>query len=154
MRRSTERSPEISDLDALVLAEIASLGQGRLADSAETGTNTSRNQRDTGIRRSSATPRPPSGIRDDRDPRRPTGHPSGEEAEGLFDGFFDPGDPHDDLTADGPTAADLLSPEEQAFVARAVGFLSERANADLILDRIWSQALRVATRRVLRPRLH
>jgi hypothetical protein len=56
----------------------------------------------------------------------------------LFDGLLDPGDPHDDLTADGPTAADLLTPEEQAFVARAAGFLSGRANADLILDRIWS----------------
>lgn len=35
--------------------------------------------------------------------------------------------------------AGLLSPEEEAFITRAVGFLSQRPEADIILNRIWEQ---------------
>lgn len=139
------RRADLSTLDALVLAEIESLGHGRQAR-AVTGRPAPE---------SASARKRPGGASDQmrtfakwpgqaaRGPCAEATAPnrSGEEAEGLFDEPFELADPGDDPSRDGPTAADLLSPEELAFVARAAGFLSGRPNADLILDRIWSQAL-------------
>jgi hypothetical protein len=41
-------------------------------------------------------------------------------------------------------AAGLASVEEQAFITRAVAFLSEREHADIILGRVWEQLLELA----------
>ena len=68
---------------------------------------------------------------------------TGEEAEGLFDQPLDFSEPDPD--ADGPTAADLLTQEENAFLSRAIGFLSGRPSANLILDQIWSQVVAAAS---------
>jgi len=64
---------------------------------------------------------------------------SGEEAEGLFD---EPLAETDGLAAeesDAAAAASLLTPEEEAFITRAVGFLRQREHADMILGRVWEQ---------------
>jgi hypothetical protein len=153
-----QRPTDILSLDALVLAEIESLGQGQPSRAADPWSGATRDpmHNPTGDRPRGRPRPPPERTRaappaarlhpgPDRDPRRTPRARSGEEAEGLFDEPFDPADPgagrYDDPAADGPTAADLLTPEEQAFIARAAGFLSGRPNADLILDRIWSQAI-------------
>ena len=135
MRRPHDLSPVLSDLNALVLAEIASLG--RTARPVEARSDPVRDRPGPGP--VASRPPPQSGLAVRSPSHRRGVEPSGEEAEGLFDEPCDRPDPDEDAAADGPTAADLLTPEEQAFIARAVGFLSGRPGADLILDRIWSQ---------------
>jgi hypothetical protein len=150
------KRPDPLDLDALVLAEIESLGRWRPAH-GDDWPGATRERPRSGLQ---PAPEPAPGqartapqrtgpaapIRPTRGQgAAPATRPrSGEEAEGLFDEPFErcnpDRDPQRDSAEDGPTATDLLSPEEQAFVARAAGFLSGRLNADLILDRIWSQA--------------
>ena len=134
MRRPHDLSPDLSDLNALVLAEIASLG--RTARPVEARSDPLRDRPGPGPV-ASRSPQP--GLAARSPSHRRGVEPSGEEAEGLFDEPCDRPDPDEDAAADGPTAADLLTPEEQAFIARAVGFLSGRPSVDLILDRIWSQ---------------
>jgi hypothetical protein len=139
------RRADLSPLDALVLAEIESLGQGHRARATATRTVSTRGparNRPGGAsgQAQARAARPGPAARGQGADDAPRGL-SGEEAEGLFDEPFEISEPGDDPGQDGPTAADLLSPEEQAFVARAAGFLYGRPNADLILDRVWSQAL-------------
>ena len=143
---------DLSDLDALVLAEVESLSLPRAARASEARSECNPERAPECQRAPTARDRRRTASaallmrqQHGRDPQRAGRARSGEEAEGLFDEpleLSDPGgDRYDDPASDGPTAADLLSPEEQAFIARAAGFLSGRPNADLILDRIWSQAI-------------
>lgn len=148
MRRAHDLAPDLSDLDALVLEEIASLGDRRSAHAPSV-----RRPRDRGVngdpgcseirtgRSSPQAGQPVAPIHPRGWAASPTAGASGEEAEGLFDQPFELADEPETAAADGPTAADLLTPEEQAFISRAVGFLCDRPNADLILDRVWSQAI-------------
>lgn len=152
MRRSSSQSPnparDLADLDALVLEEIESLdrgggqrgrqpGQGPSAASAQPSGGNQRSGRGD----SQQAPRPAARIRPRRWGLESARQATGEEAEGLCDEPWDLAGAPEASSADGPTAADLLTPEEQAFVARAVGFLAGRPNADLILDRVWSQSI-------------
>lgn len=152
MRRSldtsVDRGNDLADLDALVLAEIASLGRGRIPQTANTceakgsDITSDRGRPESGRGwPSPQVPQPAAPIRAVRRDDSLARGLSGEEAEGLFDQPFDLAEEDEGGPAEGPTAADLLTPEEQAFIARAVGFLSGRPSADLILDRVWSQAI-------------
>jgi hypothetical protein len=136
--RAADDETDLLDLDALVLAEIESLTSRRDATRArrikgaaaptpvagETETRDRPNTQPKG--KASVAP-----IRSAPERRRES---SGEEAELLFE---EP-EPADDNAADSALAG-LLSPEEEAFITRAVGFLSQRPEADIILNRIWEQ---------------
>jgi hypothetical protein len=127
---------DFEDLDALVLAEIESLsGRPRTARPSPGGerpaprpaVQPAREQRDE------PAPVAPIRCRAGAEPNR-----SGEEFDGLFDGPFAEGQGEPDPDDTGP-AASLLGTEEEAFVTRAVGFLSQREHADMILGRIWDE---------------
>lgn len=108
------------DLDALVLSEIESASGRRR-----------RHQDDNG----SVQPReggPPAVARIHGDARLESGM-SGEEAE-LLEQPSPAVSELDDLPP--PT---LFTPEEEAFMHRAVGFLSDRENGDMILGQIWER---------------
>jgi hypothetical protein len=129
---------DLQDLDALVLAEIESLrgrGQGKGAPQPDG----SRPRSSSGS--PAAAPRGDTGAPPVAPIRRRVGqepNSTGEEFDGLSsDALLD--EPAGSDTEDVPLAASLLSPEEDAFVARAVGFLSQREHADMILGQIWEQ---------------
>ena len=117
------RGTALADLDALVMAEIERLApQAQAAPAAPA----------TAPRRSSAAVKPLPGASVEPDLG------SGEQASALFDAADDDADSADaDADLEGSA---LLSAEEQAFITRALGFLAQRDNADMILGRIW-QAL-------------
>lgn len=126
---------ELDDLDALVLAEIESIS-GRVRSNGVRPMQDRAQPRSTPTpgelprRRSRAAVAPIQGRK-----RQETPH-SGEDAEGLFDEPFavEAPDPERD---EAPPIASLLTPEEDAFITRAVGFLTEREHADMILGQIW-----------------
>lgn len=126
------RTANFPDLDALVLAEIESIGKGKRRR-ARRGPPTL--DRRTPVSPGTSHPEAATVSRLHED--RPAANVyRGEEAEGLLEesgddpGLADGGD-------EGPL--DLMGVEEQAFVTRAVGFLSGRPNAGMILDQIWGQ---------------
>lgn len=132
------RSEVDSELDALVLAEMESL---------DTRIRPPRPTRSPGpavtsrARPARAAPDParpvraptPLGRRPEADVDR-----SGEEFEALFEAPLVEESDGPDLE-DAASAGGLLSLEEEAFITRAVGFLSQREHADMILGRIWEQ---------------
>jgi hypothetical protein len=127
---------DFEDLDALVLAEIESLsGPPRSARPSAGGARPAPRPAARPAREHRDGPAPVAPIR-----RRAGAEPnrSGEEFDGLFDRPFPEGQGGPDPDDTGPVAS-LLSTEEEAFVTRAVGFLSQREHADMILGRIWEQ---------------
>jgi hypothetical protein len=144
-KRSAAHSTEddLLELDRLVLAEIESLTSGQRgvpapdssADALRDEECRAKPARQKGLRRA--------GVVDMRETPESSRALSGEEAEGLFDDLpADPGpEPEPD---DEAPAASLLTPEEEAFITRAVGFLSQRKHADMILGRIWEQLTELA----------
>lgn len=134
-----ESDDEFDDLDAMVLAEIESL---------HTAPAKRRNPASHQPRRTESTEMAVEAEADIDKPSTKTaciyGHDTqeegrtGEESEGLFDAcdddrLFDTGgDPEE-------SPASLFSVEERAFMERAVGFLTGRDNADVILGQIWER---------------
>ncbi|MCG8489470.1 MAG: hypothetical protein MI756_18525 [Chromatiales bacterium] len=128
-KMSEEQS--LTDLESLVLAEIASASSGkgrrnrteRVKRPAEKGTM----EESAELYRSSGEIARIHG--EDRDEQQM----SGEEAELLEQPeLID--EPFEELPPN-----KLFSAEEEAFMHRAVGFLSGRENGDVILGRIWEQ---------------
>jgi hypothetical protein len=121
-----------ADLEALVLAELASL---RPAPRVAVLERTAR-----------AAPRPKEAVSQRRERprmaplrRAPEPRPAIDAGE-RYDATA--GDDGAEVSAEhGPDAADLASAEERAFIARAVAFLSGREHADIILGRVWEQLL-------------
>jgi hypothetical protein len=132
-----EREKDCVDLDALVLAEIESLIARRKAAHEQPRTRTNPAQtpppgpHDTSLQRGArvAPLRTPSERTFEW-----TGESFDEDPEALF--AEPPPNPGQEPEEAHPS---LLSPEEEAFITRAVGFLSQRAEADIILNRIWEQ---------------
>lgn len=138
-RRKSSRLPQapdpdmdLLDLDALVLAEIESL--------------TTRRDAVRSRQAPCAAPVPPAEAAERKAKasvaqlrRAPERGPDGfgEGAELLFEGLEPPESPVE-VEPDGQETG-LLCPEEEAFITRAVGFLSRRPAADIILNRIWEQ---------------
>lgn len=123
------------DLDALVLAEIESMGRGRHASSKRA--RSAREQHRPEPTRQRERPASPKLARIHGEDRAAEGI-TGEEAEALFD------EPLMDESGQFPDEMEksthsLFSAEELAFMSRAVGFLSGRDNADMILGQIWEQ---------------
>lgn len=136
-RVANENSDDFNDLDAMVLAEIESLqggltlrrGRIRRAARAEDARDDAKTD--------ASTSAPMRAARIHGDDRAERGY-TGEEAELLFDSeALKDGSGNVNEHDDAPES--LFSAEEQAFLARAVGFLSGRDNADMILGRIWEQ---------------
>jgi hypothetical protein len=125
--RAADAETDLLDLDALVLAEIESLTARR--DAARTG-QTTRAAAPTPV--AEGTEPEPTKIKARVAPIRNTPERRresfGEEAELLFE---EP-EPADENEVDSAL-------EEEAFITRAVGFLSQRPEADIILNRIWEQ---------------
>lgn len=146
-RHTRGEKPEESfaDLDKMVLAEIELLTDGRAPSRSRPHA--------AGMR-----------VVDDRHPDRPTAvddEPSGDKVVALTGAnpgrgeFFGEEattllEPEDELGNQGATSEDvpddsmepgteIFSPEEQAFITRALGFLSGRENADMILGRVWEE---------------
>jgi len=139
MKKHREQSGESAavygDLDALVLAEIESLhrrGRGR-----------TRPMPSTGVEDLPATePASAAGVAQIRGTESEGEVFSGEEAAGLFDESIGESTELGELEQDGHAAVDgLYSAEEDAFITRAVGFLTQRDNADVILNQIWQQVM-------------
>jgi hypothetical protein len=131
---AADAETDLRDLDALVLAEIESL---TARGSPTRSKQVSRANAPPPIERPAAHA-PKAKVKASVAPirttleRRPESF--GEEAELLF---AEP-DPLVEDAAEGESAG-LLGPEEEAFITRAVGFLSQRHEADIILNRIWEQ---------------
>ena len=132
-----KRNNDYTDLDALVLAELESLDRGRsrhapLSKAGPTRIPQKANEGRPLVRVSKA---PFTRIHgEDRAEQGITG----EEAETLFE------TPLDEMTRSNTdevsqSSDSLFSPEEQAFMSRAVGFLTGRENADMILGQIWER---------------
>jgi hypothetical protein len=145
-----EAAERFDDLDALVMAEIESVGRGRplrtpaaRARPPGAGRRPARGR----VREGPAAPRSPSRIYGED---RSADGVSGEEADGLFDL---PLETDDEGLVDSPSTEPqgLFSPEEQAFVSRAVGFLSGHENADMILGQIWERITEEAPEAFFRP---
>ena len=122
-RNRIPNEDRFQDLDALVLAEIESLSRpehrGRPAHAPE-----------------HRAPTPAASFR----PARRSERPAEEEFTGeAFDEEAALADSSEEGESREESSVELLSPEEQAFVSRAVGFLSNRSNADMILTRVWEQ---------------
>ena len=137
MKKHREQSGESAavygDLDALVLAEIESLhrrGRTRPAPS-------------TGVEDLPATePASAAGVAQIRGTESGGEVFRGEEAAGLFDDSIGESTELGELEQDGHAAVGgLYSAEEDAFITRAVGFLTQRDNADVILNQIWQQVM-------------
>ncbi|EGV20457.1 hypothetical protein [Thiocapsa marina] len=132
-----QREQDCVDLDALVLAEIESLIARRKAAREQPRTHTPPAQtpapraRDTTARRGGR-------VAPLRTPSEPTSEWTGESFDEDPEALFaePPPNPEQEPQESHPS---LLSPEEEAFITRAVGFLSQRAEADIILNRIWEQ---------------
>lgn len=121
----------LSDLDALVLAEIKSASgrQGRRRPAIQASTPQRRDSRAEEVE-AQAQSREVARIHgEDRDNEAL----SGEEA-ALLDLPEMAMVESEDLPP-----AKLFTPEEEAFMHRAIGFLSGRDNGDVILGRIWEQ---------------
>ncbi|CRI66227.1 hypothetical protein THIOKS12690008 [Thiocapsa sp. KS1] len=130
--RPADSETDLADLDALVLAEIESLTAHRAgARSKQAPCGDAPTPAANGGAREPKAKASVAPIRSAPERRRES---FGEEAELLFE---EP-EPADDNAADSALAG-LLSPEEEAFITRAVGFLSQRPEADIILNRIWEQ---------------
>ena len=132
-----QREKDCADLDALVLAEIESLIARRKAAHAQPRPHATPAQTPA-PRTRDASARRVAKVAPLRTPSEPaqewTGESFDEDAEALF-GEPSPNPGHEPEEAH----PSLLSPEEEAFITRAVGFLSQRAEADIILNRIWEQ---------------
>lgn len=147
-RTHTSDETQYEELDALVLAEIESLGRPR------------------GQRQVRAL-----AAQDEiEQPARKRGTPVDETAlhlarETELEGLVERGEMPDLESEEVPLAADwdeekteeetytteLLSAEEQAFVTRAVGFLVHRDNKDVILGQIWERLAEAAPESFFRP---
>jgi hypothetical protein len=136
--RLDERSSldDLPELDVLVLAEIESLSRAERPRARRPAAGADAR----GKARPALSPRPAAegGVVRIRGAEPGGEGLSGEESEGLFDeALIDGGvgpDPDDEVPLGG-----LLSVEEEAFITRAVGFLSQREHADMILGRVWEQ---------------
>ena len=141
-----EKSEErYADLDKLVLAEIESLTGGRAPGRRRTHRGRMRVVNDQ-------RPEQPAAVDDGSTGDKvvalsganpETGEFFGEEAAALLEPEDEHGNqgvtPDDVLGAPMEPGAEIFSSEEQAFITRALGFLSGRDNADLILGRVWEQ---------------
>lgn len=123
-----------TDLDALVLAEIESASGGR-PNRPSDARSPKRHEAGNLTRKEKrlALPRDVSRIhgteRDSRDL-------SGEEAEFLEQPLEMEEPEQEELSP-----SKLFTPEEEAFMHRAVGFLNGRENGDMILGQIWERLM-------------
>ncbi len=122
---------EYPDLDALVLAEIESI-KGRHQHNPVSPEHEVCSQEQ--IQGAGETPSRASEVTPIRGEEQHYRDFTGEEAE-LLDHYTEP--ECEDLNEQTPPR--LFTPEEEAFMHRAIGFLSGRDNADVILGRIWEQ---------------
>ena len=130
--RAADAETDLLDLDALVLAEIESLTARR--DAARTKQTTRAAAPTPVAEGTEPTARVKASVARIRNTPERRRESFGEEAELLFE---EPEPLVEDAAERAP--AGLLSPEEEAFITRAVGFLSRRPEADIILNRIWEQ---------------
>jgi hypothetical protein len=136
--RAADAETDLLDLDALVLAEIESLTARRDAarpkQTARAAAPTSLAEDAESRERPTTQPKAKASVAPIRSAPERRRESFGEEAELLFE---EPEPLVEDAAERAP--AGLLSPEEEAFITRAVGFLSQRPEADIILNRIWEQ---------------
>jgi hypothetical protein len=134
MSRNIETDGTLNELDALVLAEIESLSR----------TEHPRRPPRAPEHRAPA----PASFR----PARRSEPPAEEKFTGeAFDEQAVLADNTEEEEPQEESSVELLSPEEQAFVSRAVGFLSNRGNADMILTRVWEQLTEADPEAFFRP---
>lgn len=144
-------SDDLRELDTLVLAEIESLTRcTRPLHPRRAMASDPRRQPETKPDKR-REPVPLSKVTRIRGEERENEALSGEEAELLFDEDNELGDLSDVEEDEHGAAASLFSPEEEAFITRAVGFLAQRDNADMILNRIWEQLTEADPEGFFRP---
>ncbi|MEY6431828.1 hypothetical protein ABC977_05320 [Thioalkalicoccus limnaeus] len=141
--RPPGKAPGLIDLDALVLAEIESLTGHRdrpRQDKPVGGTPKAPLRQQCGERpaQTSVTGDQP-GARRRVSTAKLSGEPAPEDfGEGVEALFTEPAEAA--TSSDTNTKrAELLDTEERAFITRAVGFLSARPTADIILEHIWER---------------
>ena len=121
-----------TDLDALVLAEIESASGARTR--RRPGTSSPRRREANGVPGKQERPAETREVARIHGDDRARHNLSGEEAE-----FLDLPPELAEEEQDELSAPRLFTPEEEAFMHRAVGFLSGRENGDVILGHIWEQ---------------
>jgi hypothetical protein len=128
-----KREQEYEDLDALVLAEIESIGRVQKRRTGDQRKDAVQMQRPLSSAQPTVIPLAKHGDGD-----HAAEGVSGEEAEALFElpvaeefAYL--------VEVSEPSADALYSTEEQAFMSRAIDFLKGRDNADMILGQIWEQ---------------
>jgi hypothetical protein len=121
-----------TDLDALVLAEIESASGGRMPGRSEARPPKRHKTNNFSVKEERQAPRREvARIHGDDRIRHDL---SGEEAE-----FLEQPLEMDSREPEELPPARLFTPEEEAFMHRAVGFLSGRENGDVILGQIWER---------------
>lgn len=134
--RPADSETDLADLDALVLAEIESLTAHRAGARSQQapGGDAPTPAANGGAREPKPKAKAKASVAPIRSAPERRRESFGEEAELLFE------EPEPAVESDADSdRAGLLSPEEEAFITRAVGFLSQRPEADIILNRIWEQ---------------
>jgi hypothetical protein len=129
-----QREPDYPDLDALVLAEIESAFSRHRRYTQRLKPTETEPELEPETLSEPANPVEVTRIHGDN---RPASGMSGEEAE-LLDRFPEA----DGTELDDLPPPSLFSPEEEAFIHRAIGFLSGRENGDMILGQIWERVTR------------
>jgi hypothetical protein len=146
-RHRTRRSdPILGELDAIVVGIFEGLeesggtdggGPGRMRRS-EVTRNLSASQRGNVIyeqawRQNGKSARPSINPNQSEGPRH---KPAAESVDGEAEAG---------TIVDVPDADYLLNEEEEQFVEQTVGWLAQRPNSDILLDRIWNRLIDVAT---------
>ena len=133
LRSRTPRSQRSwAALDALVLAEIESLSGGTKRSETSSDPRPTKSHPTPPTKPSKPREAPVAALRADEPITGGETYDAALEADLLAPGRSNPPDD------DGPTPS-LLSAEEEAFVTRAVTFLSGREHADMMLGRVWEQ---------------
>jgi hypothetical protein len=134
-RNRIPNEDRFQDLDALVLAEIESLSRAEHHRRPPRGPD-------------HRAPAPAASVR----PARRSERPAEEEFTGeAFDEQAALADSSEEDESQENSSVELLSPEEQAFISRAVGSLSNRGNADMILTCVWDQLTEADPEAFFRP---
>jgi hypothetical protein len=132
---AARRGEGLADLDALVRAELDSLDRADAKEPPKRASDTAGRRPGTAAhpdQRGAPAPVTPLRPAEAVDPTR-----SGEEFDGLAGD--EPIAASRGLGQDEGDASSLFSVEEEAFITRAVSFLTDRRHADVILGRVWEQ---------------
>ncbi len=150
-RPMREAENHFADLDALVLAEIESLSPHTRPLNPRQASACKPERQSRARLENRGKPASASKVARIREQDREGDRLSGEEAEGLFEEPIEFTDPCDVEENEHDPMISLFNAEEEAFVSRAVGFLCQRDNADIILNRIWEQLTEADSESFFRP---